>query len=118
MHRAAIALDGKARIVAGSFSRTQEKNRQVAEDLGISSDRCYVTYREMAEKEAERADGIDFVIIVTPNSSQTGNDNICTGCGIKQTGQKPKPFVYGNLHLHGKCDSKIRQRAGSSGSNR
>lgn len=95
MHRAAIALDGKARIVAGSFSRTQEKNRQVAEDLGISSDRCYVTYREMAEKEAERADGIDFVIIVTPNSShfeickaflEAGIGYACGKCDIDHYG--------------------------------
>ncbi|MFQ9704034.1 MAG: Gfo/Idh/MocA family oxidoreductase [Enterocloster clostridioformis] len=38
-------------------------------ELGISTDRCYEDYRAMARAEGEREDGIDFVVVVTPNQS-------------------------------------------------
>lgn len=66
----------------------------MAEDLGISSDRCYVTYREMAEKEAERADGIDFVIIVTPNSSHFEICKAFLEAGIHVVCDKPVTTTY------------------------
>jgi predicted dehydrogenase len=67
VHRRAIALDGKAEIVAGSFSNIEWKTIEVGETLGLDKDRVYLTYQEMAEKEASREDGISFVSIVTPN---------------------------------------------------
>lgn len=68
-HRKAISIDNSADLVAGCFSRTLEKTKAQGEALRISSDRCYASYREMAEKEAAREDGIDFVVAVTPNST-------------------------------------------------
>lgn len=68
-HRKAIHMDGTALLAAGCFSRTLEKTKAQGEALGISSDRCYGTYDEMAEKEAARDDGIDFVVVVTPNNT-------------------------------------------------
>ena len=68
-HRRSIRLDGKAELVAGCFSRTIEKTKNLGEELGISADRCYENYIEMARKEAERPDGIDFVVVVTPNKT-------------------------------------------------
>ncbi len=68
-HRKAISIDNSADLVAGCFSRTLEKTKTQGEALRISSDRCYASYREMAEKEAAREDGIDFVVVVTPNST-------------------------------------------------
>lgn len=56
-HRKAIHLDSTAVLTAGCFSRTPEKTKAQGEALGISSDRCYATYGEMAEKEAAREDG-------------------------------------------------------------
>ena len=53
-HRRSIALDGKAKLVAGSFSRSPEKSKQMGEELNIAPDRCYSNYEEMAKKEAER----------------------------------------------------------------
>jgi predicted dehydrogenase len=67
VHRKAIALDGKSKIAAGSFSSLKEKTLEMGNRLGLSRDRAYSTYQEMAEKEAIREDGIDFVVIVTPN---------------------------------------------------
>ncbi len=67
VHRKAIALDGKATIAAGSFSREFGKTRSTGAALGIPEDRLYQDFNEMARKEAQRADPIDFVVIVTPN---------------------------------------------------
>ena len=67
VHRRSIALDGKADLVAGSFSRNMEGSLQTAKELGVCEERVYATYEEMAKKEAAREDGIDFVVIVTPN---------------------------------------------------
>ncbi len=67
VHRRSIALDGKADLVAGSFSRNMEGSLQTAKELGVCEERVYATYEQMAQKEAAREDGIDFVVIVTPN---------------------------------------------------
>jgi len=67
VHRRAIALDGKSEIVAGSFSGIEQKTIETGGALGLDKDRIYMTYKEMAKKEASREDGISFVSIVTPN---------------------------------------------------
>jgi len=68
-HRRSINLYGKAEIVAGCFSRSIEKNRVMSEQLKIVTNRCYADAFEMAKAEAIREDGIDFVVVVTPNFS-------------------------------------------------
>jgi predicted dehydrogenase len=67
VHRKAIGLDGLASIAAGVFSRTYEKTLETGRGLGIDDERLYVDFETMAEKESKRPDGIDFVVIVTPN---------------------------------------------------
>lgn len=67
VHRRAIALEGKIKLVAGSFSDLDWETLETGESLGLDKDRIYLTYQEMAEKEAAREDGIDFVTIATPN---------------------------------------------------
>lgn len=67
VHRDAISLNGDCRLVAGVFSHDEETSRRVGDSLGLDPRRSYATYRDMAEREAERQDGIDFVSIVTPN---------------------------------------------------
>ena len=67
VHRAAIAMNGQAQIVAGSFSHNYDLTLKTAKELGIPEDRAYRSYEEMAEKESQREDGIDFVSITAPN---------------------------------------------------
>ena len=67
VHRKAIGLDGGCAITAGSFSELDWECIEMGEKLGLDKSRVYLDYREMAQKEAARADGIDFVTIVTPN---------------------------------------------------
>lgn len=66
-HRRAISLDESARLVAGVFSRNAEKSKKMGEVLHIEEERCYKDYETMALEEAKREDGIDFVVVVTPN---------------------------------------------------
>lgn len=68
VHRKALAFDGKAELVSGCFSRSMENTLATGRGLGLASDRLYATYEEMASREGSRADGIDFVVIVTPNN--------------------------------------------------
>ncbi len=67
VHRTSIALNGDCRLAAGAFSSSAEKNLASGRDLGVDDDRIYASYAEMAREEAGREDGIDFVVIVTPN---------------------------------------------------
>jgi predicted dehydrogenase len=67
VHRKAIALDGKAKIVCGCFSTNPENTLRTGLGLGIEQERLYATYEEMADIEGKRDDKIDFAVIVTPN---------------------------------------------------
>lgn len=68
-HRRAVRLDGLASFKAGCFSRTPEKSKKYGAGLGLNKERCYGTCEEMADGEKSRKDGIDFVVVVTPNDT-------------------------------------------------
>src|ERR1700688_4373196 len=65
VHRIAVELDGQALVVAGAMSADPQKAAASASAWYL--DRSYESFEEMARAEASRADGIDFVIIATPN---------------------------------------------------
>lgn len=88
-HRRSINIDGQAQLVAGCFSRTLEKCRQTGEELGIAEDRCYASFDEMAKAEAAREDGIDFVVVVTPNVSHYPACKAFLEAGINVSCDKP-----------------------------
>ena len=69
VHRRAISLDDRARLVAGALSSTPEKSKLSAEQLGLDPDRSYGSYEELFEQESKRDDRVDFVSIVTPNDT-------------------------------------------------
>ena len=89
VHRRAIALDGKARIAAGCFSRDSANTRSTGERLHIDTDRLYAGYQEMAAAESRRDDGIDFVVIVTPNASHYPIAKAFLEAGINVVCDKP-----------------------------
>ena len=69
VHRISARYDDQYEIVAGVFSRSAKLSISFGKSLGITKDRCYSNYTEMANKEAKREDGIDVVAIMTPPSS-------------------------------------------------
>jgi len=68
VHRMAAALDGQIELVAGCFSRDPANTAKTGQMLYLAPARCYATYQEMAEQEAQLPPDhrIDFVSIVTP----------------------------------------------------
>ena len=69
------------------------ENRETGEVYGLDSDRVYATYQEMARAEAAREDGIDFVSIVTPNSTHYPVAKAFLEAGINVVCEKPLCFT-------------------------
>ncbi len=67
VHRIAARIDDHFELVAGCFSSTPEKSMASGADLGLSADRVYGDFTEMAKREARLKQGIEAVAIVTPN---------------------------------------------------
>lgn len=65
-HRLAFQADGLFELVAGAFSISPEVAAETGRSLFVSEDRIYPSYAVMAERESERADRIDAVVIATP----------------------------------------------------
>lgn len=95
VHRRAAELDGRIRLVAGAFSRDAEGSRRAGEAYGIDPNRVYPDYRTMFTQEAARADGIDMVVIVTPNDTHFEIARDALGAGLDVISDKPA-----TAHLH------------------
>jgi len=65
VHRIAAELDSEALVVAGALSSDPAIAAASAADWRLA--RSYASYEEMAQREAGLPEGIDFVIIATPN---------------------------------------------------
>ncbi len=65
VHRKALNFDTRVKFVCGCFSSDFAKTKEVQEAYNL--DRVYANYAEMAKTEGSRDDGIDFVVVVTPN---------------------------------------------------
>jgi predicted dehydrogenase len=65
VHRIAAELDGQALLVAGALSSDPQIARESAAAWYL--ERSYDSYEEMARAESADANGIDFVIVATPN---------------------------------------------------
>ena len=66
-HRIAARLDDRYELIAGALSADPQRAIESGRDLRLDPTRCYTDYRDMAEAEAARKDGIDVVSVVTPN---------------------------------------------------
>jgi predicted dehydrogenase len=67
VHRLAMRLDDQIVLVAGALSSDPENAAASAAEIGIAPERSYADYRAMAKAEAMLPDGIEAVVIVTPN---------------------------------------------------
>jgi predicted dehydrogenase len=93
VHRAAIAMNNQARLVAGSFSGIPEKTAQAGKDLGIDPERTYTDFNDMAVKEGARKDRIDFVVITVPNDLHYAVAKAFLVQGINVVCEKPMAFT-------------------------
>ena len=65
---AAARLSNRWDVVAGALSSDPEKVTTKAAEFYIEADRAYASFEEMAKAEADRTDGVDAVMITTPNN--------------------------------------------------
>ncbi len=94
VHKMAAELDGKIELVAGAFSQSPERSRAAGAGFGIDPDRAYGSYTEMMEVESKRPDGIDFVVIATPNSLHLPVAEAALAAGIAVMSDKPATATY------------------------
>jgi predicted dehydrogenase len=94
VHRIAAELDGRIELVAGAFSSSPEKSRAAGESFRIDPARAYASYQEMLESEKKRDDGIDFVVIATPNSLHLPVAKAALEAGIPVVSDKPATATY------------------------
>ncbi|HEX4204349.1 MAG TPA: Gfo/Idh/MocA family oxidoreductase [Ktedonobacteraceae bacterium] len=90
VHHIAVELDGQAEVVAGAMSSDPQKAQASAEAWYL--DRSYNDFVEMAKAEASRADGIDFVMITTPNHMHFPVAKAFLEQGIHVVSDKPMTF--------------------------
>jgi len=65
VHRVAAELDSQAEVVAGAMSSDPQRAQASADAWYLP--RSYASFEEMARAEAARPDGIDLVMVTTPN---------------------------------------------------
>jgi predicted dehydrogenase len=90
VHRIAAELDGEALIVAGAMSSNPTVARESAAAWYL--DRSYDSFGEMARIEATLSEGIDFVIVATPNHLHYPVAKAFLEAGIHVVCDKPLAF--------------------------
>lgn len=89
VHRIAARMDDRFELVAGALSSNPDNAKLSAADLHIAADRAYTSYEEMLRVEKMRADGIQAVVIVTPNHMHFPVAKACLEAGIDVICDKP-----------------------------
>lgn len=91
VHRAAAALDGQFRLVAGCFSATPERAIASGRVLGVDDRRNYGTWQEMIDGELALPshERIDAVAVVTPNFTHASIAGGFARAGIHVICDKP-----------------------------
>jgi len=89
VHRIAARMDDRYELVAGALSSNPENAKLSADDLHIAPDRAYTSFEEMLRVEKARADGIQAVVIVTPNHMHFPVAKAALEAGINVICDKP-----------------------------
>lgn len=89
VHRIAARMDDRFELVAGALSSNPEVAQASAADLHIAPERAYTSYEEMLRAEKSRPDGVQVVVIVTPNHMHFPVAKACLEAGIDVICDKP-----------------------------
>lgn len=89
IHRIAAELDREIELVAGVFSSNADRSRAAAADYRIDPERAYPDLPTMLAAEKARADGVDFVTIVTPNHNHLPSARAALAAGLPVISDKP-----------------------------
>jgi predicted dehydrogenase len=105
IHRIAAEMDREIELVAGCFSSDSEKSRVAGESYRIDAARAYPTLDAMFAAEGERADGIDFVGIVTPNHHHLPAARAALAAGVPVISDKPATATLAEARELAECAS-------------
>jgi predicted dehydrogenase len=97
VHKMAAELDGRIELVAGAFSQSAERSRTAGVGFRIDPERAYAGYQEMMAAERERTDGIDFVVIATPNHLHLPVAAAALEAGFAVMSDKPATATYAEV---------------------
>lgn len=91
VHRMAAQLDHEAVFTAGALSSTPEKAIASGRALNLPDDRIYKSWRDMLDRERDRPvdERIDFISIVTPNTTHFEIARACLEAGFHVVIDKP-----------------------------
>ena len=89
VHRMAAELDGRFRLVAGSFSRDASRNAEAGRMWGVRDDRIYGDHHQMIHAEAARPDGARLVAVVTSNDTHYAISAAALDAGLHVMSDKP-----------------------------
>ena len=89
VHANGARLSNRWDIVAGALSSNPERAKASGKAWLLADDRVYSDYREMAQAEAAREDGIEAVSIVTPNHLHAPIAKAFIDVGIDIISDKP-----------------------------
>jgi predicted dehydrogenase len=96
VHRIAVELDGQAQVIAGAMSSDPQRAETSARAWFL--ERSYPSFQEMAEAESKREDGIDFVMVTTPNHMHYPVAKAFLEHGIHVVCDKPMTFTLTQAH--------------------
>ncbi len=94
VHRIASRIDGEIELVCGAFSRDPVKSKQAGQALYLPENRCYESYQAMMDAEADLPvdERMEFVAIVTPNSTHYPIASLALSKGFHVMCDKPATF--------------------------
>ncbi len=85
----AARLSDRWEVVAGALSSDPEKAKARGKEWYLPESRCYSSFQAMAEDEANRQDGVDAVMITTPNHVHYDAAGCFVDAGIDVLCDKP-----------------------------
>ena len=85
----AAQMTGRWNVVAGALSSNEKQSVKRGHEFDIDPLRCYVSYQSMAEQESLRTDGIDAVMVTTPNHLHRDVAEVFLNAGIDVICDKP-----------------------------
>lgn len=97
-HRYAAHMDGRYELVAGVFASDPARSQAFAAELGITPERRYASWAELAGREAARQGGAEVVTIVTPNHSHYEIARTLLDHGLDVICDKPLTTDAGQAH--------------------
>ncbi|MDI1295960.1 MAG: Gfo/Idh/MocA family oxidoreductase [bacterium] len=89
VHRLAAEMDRRIELVAGAFSADAQRSLAAGAAYGIDAARAYPSVEAMIAGEAQRPDGIEMVVIATPNHLHLPAARAALEAGLAVMSDKP-----------------------------